>query len=133
MGIIEITPLLGSFGARYPHSLIITVKNADIAEKLVQKHAELVRKTTKRERSRLFKKFLYFLPDETKDRVTRLDARQDQLRKSNEIKGHKKTNFFYRWSSDNKDLVAPKRPNNSTSGNSKPLEICETNHSIVLN
>ena len=75
LGIIEITPLLGSFGARYPHSLIITVKNADIAEKLVQKHAELVRKTTKRERSRLFKKFLYFLPDETKDRVTRLDAR----------------------------------------------------------
>ena len=104
LGIIEITPLLSSFSARYPHQLVLTVLSNEVARKMVDKHRETIKTTTNKERKQLFYKCQFYLPDETTDRVKRLEARQDQLRKSNEYRGYKRTNFSYVWDTENMDL-----------------------------
>ncbi len=104
LGIIEITPQLSGFSARFPHTLVLTVLNAELAEELVNKHRDTIRITTTKERKKAFYRLQYYLPDETQDRVKRLEARQEQLRKSNEFKGLKRTNFSYTWDTERMDL-----------------------------
>ena len=104
LGIVEITPLLPTFSARFPHLLVLTVQNAELARKMVDRHRETIRTTTNKERKKNFYKCQYYLPDETTDRVKRLEVRQDQLRKSNEYKGIKRTNFSYTWDLSRMDL-----------------------------
>ena len=127
LGIVEITPLLPSFSARYPHQLVLTVLNSDVARKMVDKHRDTIRKTTNKERKQLFYKCQFYLPDETTDRVKRLEVRQDHLRKSNDYRGYKRTNFSYVWDVVNMDLQMDMTVDNSewtavdTSSTKSPL------------
>ena len=56
LGIVEITPLLSNFSARFPHMLVLTVLNADMARKMVDKHRDTIRITTNKERKKSFYK-----------------------------------------------------------------------------
>ena len=94
--IVEITPLLGSFGHRYPTKLLITAKNTKLVEKLVDQYEEVLRKTNNRERRSMLMSATMFLPDECRDYVSRLEARMDQLRRGNDAL-KKRTAFSLRW------------------------------------
>ena len=76
-GIIKVTPMLGAFGSRYPHTLLVTVMNDELAGKLVTSFEDNLKDKTSRERKKEFKKILYYLPDEMCDHVARLEDRQN--------------------------------------------------------
>ena len=94
--ILEITPLLGSFGNRYPTKLLVTARNTKLVEKLVDQYEEVLRRTNNKERRSMLMSATMFYPDECRDYISRLEARMNQLRKGNDAL-KKRTAFSLRW------------------------------------
>ena len=97
LGVIEITPMLNQFCARFPHTLVVTVRNRALAKVLVEKYNEKLKQKTSKERKELKLRCTYFLPDEMRDWVLKSEQKMVQLRKANTIQGRRKTNFCYRY------------------------------------
>lgn len=95
--VVEITPMLNQFDRRFPHTLVVTVRNKSIAKTIVEKYNDKLKTMTNRERKELRARATYFLPDEMRDWVLKSEQMMLQLRKANTIQGRKKTNFCYRF------------------------------------
>lgn len=101
LGVIEISPMAHSFGARFPHKLVVTMLNTDAIKFLVDKHEEHMRTVSSKDRRDDFASISHFFPDEMRDHISRLEARQGQLRRGNEARGPRKTTFSLRYGETN--------------------------------